>query len=224
MKFNIIIVIVAFFSYFSLTAQNAVEILDNVNKYYSSKYTIHAEFDITLEHGAENEPSDARQQESGFKDKFRGKLQMKGEKYKLTTDQLIRVCNGVSVWTHFLDDEEVLITDYEPEEEELSPAKIFSIYKEGYTSELIDKFKCGEGDCFKIELKPESPDNPYKSIVLAIDERNFSIKEAVAVSKNGTRMIFYIRTIDYNIDLADELFTYPTDKLEEEGVEVNDFR
>jgi len=224
MKFNIIIATIAFFSYFSLTAQNAVEILENVNKYYSSKYTIHAEFDISLQHGAENQPLDARQEEAAFEEEFSGKLQLKGEKYKLSTDKLIRVCNAVSVWTHFLDDEEVLITDYEPEEEELSPAKFFDIYKEGYTSELIGKFNCGEGACFKIELKPESSENPYKNIVLTIDERNFSIKEAVSMSNNGTRMRFFVHSIDYNIDIKDEVFTYVTDKLEEKGVEVNDFR
>ena len=224
MKFNIIIATIVFFSYFSLTAQNAVEILENVSKYYSSKYTIRAEFDISVQHGTENKPLDARQQESAFEDDFWGKLQMKGEKYKLSTEKLARVCNGVSVWTHFLDDEEVLITNYEPEEEELSPAKIFSVYKEGYTSELIGKFNCGEGACFRVELRPESSENPYKNIVLTIDERNFSIKEAVAISNNGTRMRFFIRSIDYNIDINDEVFTYPTDKLDEEGVEIHDFR
>lgn len=180
----------------SIHAQNdakAKSVLDKVSQFYKNQKSISADFSLNIK----NDDADINETQSGA-------LILQGESYKITTDQIVRVCNGSSIWTHFIDDEEIQITDYDPEEEEMTPAKLFTIYEEGYTYSYVEN--TGGNDI--IDLIPDDTDSPYFKIRLSVNSSNY-IESAMVFSNNGTIMTYNI--IDMQVNKAasgDYVFEY----------------
>ena len=68
----------------------------------------------------------------GINEEFGGKITVKGEMYKLEMDDQVVINNGTTVWTYLPDVNEVNIDTYNPDEDEISPSKIYDAYKKGY--------------------------------------------------------------------------------------------
>ena len=199
----------------SIYAQNSAEqaktILDKVSTFYKAQKSIDTEFSLNII----NEDADINETQ-------KGSLQVKGEKYKITSDELIRVSDGYSIWTHFIEDEEVQITEFDPEENELTPAKIFTIYEEGFRQEYVGQTDLGGNTFEKVILHPTDPDNPYEKIGLFINPQTHLITKANVYSKNGSLIVYKIFNTSFSKDLEDEMFNYNVSKLDD--IEVIDLR
>ncbi len=200
----------------SVVAQNSAEqaksLLDKVSSFYKAQSSIDTEFSLNII----NEEADINEVQ-------KGSLQVKGEKYKVTTDELIRVSDGYSIWTHFIEDEEVQITEFDPEESELSPAKIFTIYEEGFRQEYIGQTEMGGNLFEEIALYPNDPDNPYEKINLFINPQTNLITKANVYSKNGSLIVYKIYNTSFSKDLEDKVFNYDVSKLGDD-IEIIDLR
>jgi len=169
----------------SISAQNdakAKSVLDKVSQFYKNQKSISADFSLNIKNA-----------DAGINETQKGSLVLQGESYKITTSQIVRVCNGSTIWTHFIEDEEIQITDYDPEEEEMTPAKLFTIYEEGYSYSYVEK---KEGNDI-IDLIPEDTDSPYFKIRLSVNASNY-IESATVFSRNGTVMMYKINDMQVN--------------------------
>jgi outer membrane lipoprotein-sorting protein len=109
----------------------------------------------------------------------KGKLLMKQDFHKLVINGTEIYGDGENQWTFLPEDEEVTI---EPlEEGVLTPASIFTVYKEGYNFRNL-----GEDDGkVMVELSPIDKSSPYIRITLYIDKVNQRLDAFVTQNKGG---------------------------------------
>lgn len=199
----------------TLNAQSsrAMDVLARVSNFYSTKKNINTKFSINIIN-----------QDAGLNETQNGTLLVEGDlKYRLETAELIRVSNGEAIWTYFKNDEELQITEFDPEEEELTPAKIFDIYKDGFQYMYNGEREIDGRRIAEIDLIPEDPDNPYSKIRLSVSLSQYNIVQAIIYSRNGTQMIYKMSNTFYDTDLDASKFIMTKEELSER-VEVIDLR
>lgn len=127
----------------------------------------------------------------------RGRLLVKQQQHKLTIAGTEIYSNGTDQWTLLPEEKEVTI---EPlEDDELTPASIFSIYKTGY---LFRNLGEDEGKIM-IELSPEDRKSEYVRITLYIDKINQRLDAFATQTKSG--LITSINITEWKIkELEDE--------------------
>ena len=85
-----------------------------------------------------------------------GNITVKGQKYRLKTSGQEIYNNGKEVSTYIKETNEVNISDYEPSENDLNPAKVYSFDKKGFRYVFIQELKEGADTYEVIELSPET--------------------------------------------------------------------
>jgi outer membrane lipoprotein carrier protein len=99
----------------------ALETLDAMSK----KYKAFTSFEANILTSMTNEVE-------GVKEEFKGKITVKGDKFRLVMDDQEIINNGTTVWTYLPSAKEVNIDNYDPSSEDINPSKIYEIYKKGY--------------------------------------------------------------------------------------------
>ena len=106
-------------STFSLNAQQgdpkAKAILANVTKKINTVKSIKAAFSLNLS-SANNKVKETK----------KGQIQLKGNKYRVSIGGQEIICDNKTVWTYIKDANEVQISSYNPSEQTISPAKLFT--------------------------------------------------------------------------------------------------
>ncbi len=198
----------------SLKAQNdpkAEVLMEEVGKKYKEMISFIAQFSYTLESPQNN-----------LKDTYKGEISVKGEKFKLIMDGQEIINNGATVWTYMKDENEVNISDYSPEDDEISPTKIYSLYKKGYKYRIIPEGNVKLG-LEAIELIPENKEKQIFKIKIIIDKKSKTIKSWKMFEKNGNRYSYVISNFVKNpAQIEDKTFVF--DKTKYKGIAVNDLR
>jgi len=195
------------FSAFAQTAPTdhdpkAKTILDEVSKTTKAYKTITAEYEQIILN------KDKKQV-----DKQEGKIQVKGNKFKLEIPGNTIVCDGKTVWTHNKDAQEVTIKNFEPGGEEgLDPTKIFTMYETGYKYKYDKEEKINNVAYHIISLyptvKPEK--KKYHTVKLFIDKIKKQVHEIKMLMKDGGTQTYTIKTLKPNENLADAAFVFDT--------------
>ncbi len=187
----------------------ARSILDAMSDKYQAMTAFTTDFEYILENPAED-----------LTETFEGTVSVKGEMYRLSMEGQEIINNGETVWTYMEELNEVNISDYYAEDQEISLNNIFTLYKEGYKYLYIESADNGQLDI--IDLVPEDVSNTYFKIRLAIKSNNQELSRFQVFDKNGNRYIYKIVTFKEEPDMGDDYFNF--DPSEYEGVEVIDFR
>jgi outer membrane lipoprotein-sorting protein len=180
----------------------AKAILDDLSKTTKAYKTITAEYElVTLN-------KDKKQV-----DKQGGKIQVKGNKFRLEIPGNTIVCDGKTVWTHNKDAQEVTIKNFEPNTEDgLDPTKIFTIYETGYKYKYDKEEKIGAATYHVINLyptiKPEK--KKFHTIKLYVDKAKKQVHEIRMMMKDGGTQIYEIKSMTPNQDLPDSAFAFDT--------------
>lgn len=189
----------------------ALEILEAMSK----KYRTYTSFEATLTSSLTNESE-------GVKEEFKGKIIVKGEKFRLSLDDQEIINNGTTVWTYLPSAKEVNIDSYDPGSDDINPIKIFDIYKKGYKYLYIaDKTEAGVV-LEEVDLVPEKKDAQYFKIKMMIVKKDKSIQSWTMFDKSGNHYKYTITRFTPNIKVEDALFTFDPKKYP--GVEVIDLR
>ncbi len=189
----------------------ALEILEAMSK----KYRTYTSFEATLTSSLTNESE-------GVKEEFKGKIVVKGEKFRLSLDDQEIINNGVTVWTYLPSAKEVNIDNYDPDSDDINPIKIFDIYKKGFKYlYLADKTEAGVV-LEEVDLVPEKKDAQYFKIKMMIVKKDKSIQSWTMFDKSGNRYKYTITKFTPNMKVDDALFTFDPKKYP--GVEVIDLR
>jgi outer membrane lipoprotein carrier protein len=209
-KFVFITLLVALSS--SLFAQydpKALEILEAMSK----KYKAISAFEANLTTAMTNETE-------GIKEEFKGKITVKGEKFKLSLEDQEIINNGITVWTYLPSAKEVSIDNFDPKSDDINPIKIFDIYKTGFKYLYLgDKTEIGFEE---IDLVPEKKNAQYFKIKMMISKKDQTIQSWTMFDKSGNRYKYVITKFVSNLKVEDSFFVFDAKKYP--GIEVNDLR
>jgi outer membrane lipoprotein carrier protein len=189
----------------------ALETLDAMSKKYKSIPAFEANISYTLTNDVEK-----------ISEEFKGKITVKGDKYRLVLPEQEVINNGTTMWTYLPEAKEVNIDNYDPNSDEINPSKIYDIYKKNFKYlYLADKTEGGVL-CEEIDLVPEKKDAQFFKIKMYITKKDKSIQSWTMFDKSGNRYKYTLTKFNPNAAVADAFFTFDPKKYP--GVEVIDLR
>ncbi|MCU0382811.1 MAG: outer membrane lipoprotein carrier protein LolA [Cyclobacteriaceae bacterium] len=189
----------------------ALETLDAMSKKYKAIPAFEAAITSTMTNEVE-----------GIKEEFKGKITVKGNKFRLALDDQEIINNGVTVWTYLPAAKEVNIDNYDPSSEEINPSKIYEAYKKGFKYVYLSDKTEGGVVCEEIDLVPEKKDAQFFKIKMMIGKKDKSIQSWTMFDRNGNKYKYTITKFTPNSAITDAFFTFDPKKYP--GVEVIDLR
>lgn len=180
----------------------AKTILDELSKTTKAYKTISADYIFTIFN------KDKKQVE-----KQTGKVQVKGQKFKLEIPGNSIVCDGKTIWNHNKDAAEVTIKNFEANnDDQLNPSKIFTLYETGYKYKFDKEEKIGVVLCNVIDLYPtiKPQKKKFHTIKIYIDKAKKQVVQLKMLMKDGGSQLYEIKTFKPNLELADALFVFDT--------------
>lgn len=190
----------------------AKSILDKMSAKFRSYKGVTAEFSVNIETAAG--------EKMGVN---KGKVFMKGDKFKLVMGKDQVICDGQNVWSYAADINEVHLTKADPEAKQFTPQKLFSAsYGKEYLSKYNGERKVGTKTIQEIELTPTDKSKSYFKILLHIDKAASTLYGARVMESSGMRYLYNVVSIQGSSSLPDTHFIF--DKSKFPGVEVIDLR
>ena len=191
---------------------NAKAILANVTKKINTIKNIKASFSLNLS-SANNKVKETK----------KGQIQLKGNKYRVAIGGQEIICDNKTVWTYVKDANEVQISSYNPAEQTISPAKLFTnFYDKEYNYKYLGVRMSQNKKCDAIELIPISKGKQFAKIEILIDQATSLIIGGNVFEKNGNRIQYDVTSFVPNAPLADALFSFDAKKYP--NVETVDLR
>ena len=189
----------------------ALETLEAMSKKYKSINAFEASISYTLTNDVDN-----------INEEFKGKITVKGDKYRLALPEQEVINNGTTLWTYLPDVKEVNIDTYDSSSGDINPSNIYDIYKKGFKYLYLKDESEGGTLCEVIDLVPEKKDAQYFKIRMNIAKKDKSIKSFTMFDKGGNRYKYTITRFDSNVTVEDSFFSF--DPKKHPGVEVIDLR
>ena len=205
--FSIILIQTAYAQY----DPKALEILEAMSKKYKAIDAFEANISYTLTNDVDK-----------INEQFKGKITVKGDKFRLALPEQEVINNGTTLWTYLPDAKEVNIDNYDPSSEDINPSKIYEIYKKGFKYLYLKDDTEGGVLCEVIDLVPEKKDSQYFKIRMNISKKDRSIKSWTMFDKGGNRYTYSITKFVPDVKVEDSFFSFDTKKYP--GVDVIDLR
>src|SRR5690606_32950561 len=155
-------------------------------------------------------------------EEYKGKITVKGDKYKLVLPEQEVINNGTTIWTYLPDAKEVNIDNYDPASDDINPSKIFEMYKKGFKYlYLQDKTENGVL-CEEIDLVPEKKDAQYFKIKMYISKKDKTLQSFTMYDKSGNQFKYTLSKFNPSANIPDSFFTF--DPAKYPGVDLIDLR
>lgn len=152
----------------------------------------------------------------------KGTFYMKGQKYRVTLGDQEIICDNKTVWTYLKSANEVQVSNYNPNEQTISPTKLFtSFYDKEYRYRYTGTKKFSGKTVDMIELLPVNSSKQFSKVELAVDKSS-TIVGGNVFEKNGNQYRYEVSGFTPNATVSDALFTFSS--KEHPGVEVVDLR
>ena len=194
------------------TDAKAQAVLQNVSKKMSSLKSLKANFALHLS-GNNGKMTDNK----------KGTFSMKGGKYHVMLSGQEIICDNKTVWTYTKDANEVQVSNYDPNAQTMSPAKLFTnFYDKEYKYKYIGEQKVQGKNCDVIEMTPIAAGKQFSKVDVDIDKATSTIVSGVVYEKSGNKYQYDISGFTPNAPIADSYFTF--DPKAHPGVEVVDLR
>lgn len=189
----------------------AGKILDEMSAKYQALKSFQATFTQTLENpGAK------------VKQNLNGDIVVSGQKFRLKISGQEVINDGKTTWTYLKTENEVNISDSDPETQEMSPSQIYTMYKKGYKYNYVQQLQEGGEALDVIELAPENRQNDVFKVRLKVRKKDASVKSWQIFKKSGNQYTFYIKKFEPNPPV--DATTFAFDKAKYKGVKVVDLR
>ena len=199
------------FQAFSQYDPKALQTLEAMSNKYKNIQAFEANIAYTMTNDVEK-----------INEEFKGKITVKGDKFRLALPEQEVINNGVTIWTYLPEAKEVNIDNYDPTSEDVNPSKIYDIYKKGFKYLYLQDKTEGGVVCEEIDLVPEKKDAQYFKIKMLINKKDKSIQSWTMFDKGGNRYKYTITKFNPNIKIEDSFFTFDLKKYP--GVEPVDLR
>lgn len=203
MKKLILLAIITFanFTAFSQNSVEAKKLLDEV----AAKVEIYNNIEIEFNHSLDNLDADVHQE-------TRGNAILKGDLYHLNYMGTEQIFDGKKIYLIIHEDEEVIIQNPSDSDETLTPSKMFSFYKSGYT------YTMGSLETIKgikiqyVELIPIDTNSDIKNIKVGVDVKSKHIYNIIETGKNNTITTLEVRSFKTNQMISEKLFVFDLSK------------
>ena len=185
--------------------QKAQSILKELSKKTSSYQTIEAHYTnlFTSEIAKVNETK-------------KGIIYVKGNAFKLETDDQLIISDGETNWIYLIDENEVSISEGN-DDEMLNPSTIFRMYEKGYKHKYVGD----DGKNYIIDLYPNES-GPFTKIVMKINKSKLEINSFTMIDKHGSLFTYIIDKFIANKELSDDFFKFDSSKYPE--IDIIDLR
>lgn len=200
------------FATVSTAQDSAKQLLQDVSQKVKNYDNVEIEFKYNLNNTKENVSQETR-----------GKVSLSGEKYMLEMLGIMRIFDGKKIYTIVPEDEEVTISNFDPNmEAEITPSQMLTFYEEGYEAKM-DIVQDVKGRKIQyIALKPIQSNSEIKEILLGIDVQTKNIYKLVQVDNNDTKYTVTVQSFKSNQPISESLFLFDNKKYESEGYYINE--
>jgi outer membrane lipoprotein carrier protein len=193
------------------TDAKAKSILEAVSKKVNSLKSLKANFALHL-----------NSSNGKVKETKKGSFIMKGSKYHVSLGGQEIICDNKTVWTYTKDANEVQVSNYNPNEQTISPSKLFTnFYDKEYSYKYLGNRKVNGKACEVVELTPLNKSKQFKKVELAVDKDN-TIVGGKIWEKNGNEFQYDVSGFTPNAKMDDAMFSFDPKKYPK--VEVVDLR
>ncbi|OIQ30516.1 MAG: hypothetical protein BM564_03330 [Bacteroidetes bacterium MedPE-SWsnd-G2] len=183
---------------FAQENQDAQALLNDVSEKIKTYENISLEFKYTLKNESEN-----------INQETRGFVVIQGDNYHLNVLGITRIYDGKTLYTISPEDEEVTISsDNSDEEGTITPSKMLSFYKEGYTYKMDIKQNVQGRTIQYVKLTPIDSDSEIKQVLLGIDATTKNIYNLIEIGQNGTQTKLTVNSFKTNEPISKTLFTF----------------
>ncbi len=197
---------------FSNQAQDVAKakaLLNEVNQKVKSYNNISIDFKYVLKNTSEN-----------INQETRGDVTIEGDKYLLNILGVTRIFDGKTLYTINPEDEEVTISkDNSDDESTITPSKMLSFYKDGYTYNMDIIQNVNGRKIQYIKLSPIDTNSEIKNVLLGVDVQTKHIYNLIETGKNGTQTTLTVNSFKTNEPISKTLFTF--DKNKYKGYYIN---
>lgn len=157
------------------------------------------------------------------KETKKGSFAMKGQKYHVLIAGQEIICDTKTIWTYMKEANEVQISNFNPDEQSISPTKLLTnFYDKEYSYKYAGSKKVAGKNCDVIELTPTNKGKQLSKLELAVDKASKTITGGNIWEKNGNNYQYEISNFTPNPNISDNYFTFDTKA--HPGVEVVDLR
>jgi len=200
--YSIVRIVAVLLVSFSLNAQNAKGLLDQV----SSKIKGYENIVIDFKYSMSN-PKKNLNQES------KGNVALKGDMYVLNFMGVTRIFDGKKVYNIVPEDEEISISKFDDSKSDaFTPSKMLTFFNSGYkyTWDILQNVKGRKIQYIK--LNPLSAKDKTREILIGIDVHTKHIYTLMQMDKDGTKTTFTINSFKTNQPLSKNHFTFTESK------------
>lgn len=208
---KLIIIGLAFFIWTGSYAQNgdkkgkAKNLLQEVSDKIKSYDNMVIKFDYIQEDDKEH----SRQ-------KTKGEVTLKGNKYKLELMGTTRIFDGETLYDIIPEDEEVNISDYDPEDDdEISPSKMLSFYEDGYSYHWDITQDADGREIQYVKLTPEDETTEIKEILMGIDVQTKHIAKIVQILDDDSKLTIDVKSFKTDQPLSKNMFKFNEDRYKD---------
>lgn len=183
--------------------QKANEMVDSILEKVKSYENINIEFTYVLENLKEN-----------IKQETRGEVSIQNDKYVLNLMGTTRIFDGKKIYTIIPEDEEVIISNYDDQDEnEITPSKMLTFFEEGYSYEMdiVQNYKGRKIQFLKL-IPNEGTNDEIKEILLGVDQQTLHLHTLIQIQDNGTRTQIQVKSFKRNQPLSQKHFEFNEDK------------
>ncbi|MDU1891187.1 MAG: outer membrane lipoprotein carrier protein LolA [Dysgonomonas sp.] len=205
--------LIAFLAFtFTISAQNARDILDKASQTYNKAGSVTASFAL-----------DTRDPKAKTTYSYDGTAYMKGDKFKIEIPDAITWFDGVTQWVYVKDTDEVNVSNPAGEElQSISPSVLFNIYKKGFNLSYKGEKKASGKSVYEVELNPQKKGGDFTKIIVQIDKATNIFHKITLIDKNGLENMLTIKKYQVNTNLSDALFQFS--KKDYPNAEIVDLR
>lgn len=196
-------------------AQNsdkAKRMLDEVYNKIISYDNIYIDFKYNLDNIVEN-----------INQETKGNVTLAGGKYVLNYLGATKMYDGNKTYTIVPENQEVTIESTAEEDSALTPSKMLTFYKKGYTYKWDIQQNIRGRKIQYIELKPQKANSEAKQILLGIDVQTKHIYNLIEIGKNNTKTTITINSFKTNQPVSANLFKFDREKYKKEGYYISEF-
>ena len=146
----------------------------------------------------------------------KGHAWLQGEAYKVDMADQQTISDGTTIWTYFVDAEEVMVSNAS-EGTDNTPLKVLTSLDESYVATLTGIDPKGIAT---VELA--NPAGQYKRVSLKINTKKTELKGADIYFEDGNKLVIDVEEMKFDQELGDKFFTFDTKK--HPNVDVIDMR
>ena len=160
--------------------------------------------------------------EDDINETFEGQIGVKDDKFRMIAEEQEIIISDGNVWTYLAEENEVNIDTYDPDERDVTPSNIYTLYRKGYKYILFGQETLGRQAYNVVDLSPDDKDSEYFRIRLYINPSTNYLKMFTLYAKSGNRYTYEINNFNARANLTDDYFVFDESKYED--VEVIDLR